>query len=134
MFEPTFADVPEKLLQLRDMHNASTAEGFERIVGKISFADIAANSSFTIVGRDADKTHRTGLDSAHAGAKSVFLADGTGDDLLKIHADILEEMLGKIAAMETNGLVRIVRVIVIPVEQRARSFGRQPQRVHANHS
>src|SRR5205807_4141873 len=134
MFEPAFADVAEKLLQLRNMHDAGAAKGFERIVGKISFADVAANFSFTIVGRDADKTHRTGLDSAHAGAKGVFLADSTGDDLLKVHAHILEKMLGKIAAMETNGLVGIVRVIVIPVEQRAGSFGSQPQGVHANHA
>src|SRR5947208_12296893 len=134
MFEPAFADVAEQLLQWTTMHDAGAAKGLERIVGKISFADVAANFSFTIVGRDADKTHRTGLDSAHAGAKSVFLADSTGDDLLKVHAHILEKVLGKIAAVKTDSFVGIVCVIVIPVEQRAGSLGSQAQRVHANYA
>src|SRR5437016_11859347 len=126
MFEPAFADVAEKLLQLRNMHDAGAAKGFERIVGKISFADVAANFSFTIVGRDADKTHRTGLDSAHAGAKGVFLADSTGDDLLKVHAHILEKVLGKIAAVKTDGLVWSTHVVGMTVEQHAGSFANRP--------
>jgi len=69
------------------------------------------------------KTHWASLDSSHARSKRVFLAHGSGNDLLKIHAHIFEKMLGKIAAMKTNSLVGIIRVVVIPVEQSAGSFG-----------
>src|SRR6266576_5611904 len=105
MFEAAFTDITKKFLQLRNLHNAGAAKRFQRIVGKISFADIAADFPFTIVRRDANKTHSAGLDSPHAGAKGVFLPDGSGDDLLEVHAHILEKVLGKIAAMETNGLI-----------------------------
>ena len=43
-------------------------------------------------------------------------------------------MLGKIAAVKTDGLVGIIRVVVIPVEQRTGSFGSQLQCVHTHHS
>src|SRR5437773_6069242 len=105
MFEPAFADVAEKLLQLRNMHDAGAAKGFERIVCKISFADVAANFSFTIVGRDADKTHGAGFDSAHAGAKGVFLDQCSGDDLLKVHAQILRSEVHTSELQSHNDIV-----------------------------
>src|SRR5882762_8812181 len=134
MLEPAFADVAKKFLQMRYMHDTGAAKSFKRIVGEVSFADIAADFPLTIVRRNASKTHRAGLDSAHAGTKGVFLAYRSSDDLLKIHAHILEKMLGQIAAVKTNGLVGIIRVVVIPVEQRAGSFGSQLQRMHAHYA
>src|SRR6267378_6226386 len=133
MFEPAFTDMPEKFLQLRNMHDAGAAKRLQRIVGEGSFADIAADLPCTIIRCYAGKAHRTGLNSSHARAKRVFLANRPGDDLLKIHAYILEEMLGKIAAVKTDGLVGIIRVVVIPVEQRAGSFGSELQRMHAHY-
>src|SRR5467141_2143209 len=134
MLETAFANIPEKLLQVRDVHDSGTAKGFERIVREGSFADIAADLSLAIVRRDAGKTHRTSLDPSHTRSKRVFLAHGSGDDLLKIHAHIFEKMLGKIAAVKTDGLVGIIRVVVIPVEQRAGSFGSQLKRMHAHYA
>src|SRR5438046_2661444 len=96
--------------------------------------NIAADFPLAIVRGDTDKTHGTGFDSSHAGAKGIFLAHRSGDDFLEIHADVLEKMLGKIAAVKTNSLVRIVGVVVIPVEQGAGSFGSQLQRVHSDHA
>ena len=72
-----------------------------------------------------------GLDAAHAGAEGVLLADGSGDDGLKIHDDVAEEMLRQVGAVEADGLVRVVAVVVVPVEQRARCFRSECQRVHA---
>src|SRR5260370_23968334 len=108
MFEPAFADITQKFLQMRNMHDASAAKSLQRIVGKRTFADIAANLSLAIIRRNARKTHRAGLHSPHAFAKRIFLAYCPGNDPLEIHAHILEEMLGKIAAVETNGLVGVI--------------------------
>ena len=43
-------------------------------------------------------------------------------------------MLRQIAAVEAHGLVRIVAVVVVPVEQRARRSRSQRQHVHAEHA
>src|SRR6266849_100292 len=134
MFKPAFANKAKKFLQVGNVHDAGAAKSLERIIGEGSFADIAADFPFTIIRRDAGKAHRTGLDSSHARSKRVLLTHCSGDDLLEIHAYILEEMLRKIAAVKTDGLVGIIRVVVIPVEQRTGSFGSQLQRMHANYA
>src|SRR5260370_3585511 len=134
MFEPAFTDIAEKLLQVRNVYDAGATKRIQRMVGEGSFADIAADFSFTIIRRDAGKAHRTGLDSSHARSKRVLLTHCSGDDLLEIHAYILEEMLRKIAAVKTDGLVGIIGVVVIPVEQRTGRFGSQLQRMHAHNA
>src|SRR6266700_3314187 len=101
MFEPAFADITQKFLQMRNMHDAGAAKSLQRIVGERTFADITADLPFAIIRRNAGKTHRAGLHSSYACAKRIFLAYCPGNDLLEIHAHILEEMLGKIAAVET---------------------------------
>jgi hypothetical protein len=92
---------------------------FERVVGELAFAHIAANGAVAIVGREARETHRTRLHAAHARSVSVLAAHRAGDDLLEVHAAFLEEVLGEIAAMEADGLVRVFAVIVVPIEQGA---------------
>src|SRR6266568_3798336 len=131
MFKTAFADITQKFLQMRNVQDAAAAKSLQRIVGELTFADIAADFPFAIIRRNAYKPHRAGLHSPYACAKRIFLAYCPGNDLLEIHAHILEEMLGKIAAVETNGLVGIIRVVVIPVQQRAGSFGSQLKRMHA---
>src|SRR5260370_19369369 len=134
MVEPEFGDITQKFLQMRNMHDAGAAKSLQRIVGERTFADIAADFSLAIIRRNAGKTHRAGLHSSYACAKRIFLAYCPGNDILEIHAHILDEMLGKIAAVETNGLVGVIRVVVIPVEQRAGSFGSQLKRMHAHYA
>src|SRR5216684_3349561 len=134
MFEPAFTNKAKKFLQVGNVHDTGAAKSLERIIGEGSFADIAADFSFTIIRRDAGKAHRTGFNSSHARSKRVLLTHCSGDDLLEIHAYILEEMLRKIAAVKTDGLVGIIGVVVIPVEQRTGSFGSQLQRVHAHNA
>ena len=53
MFEAALADVAEEFLQVRNLDDAGAAKCFQRIVGKLSFADVAADFSFTVIGREA---------------------------------------------------------------------------------
>ena len=92
VLKAVFADVAEKFLEMRDFYYAGATEGFEGIVGELTLADIAGNFSGEVVGGEARETHGAALDAADAGAEGVVLADGAGDDFLKVHADILEEM------------------------------------------
>ena len=132
VLEAVFADVAQQALQVGDADYAGAAEGVERIVGEFAFADVAADLAFAVVGGEAGEAHGPGFDQAHAGAVSVFAAHGAGDDLLEIHLDGFEEMLGQIAAVEADGLIGIVAVVVVPIEQGAGSFGCELQRVHAD--
>src|SRR5579872_3876540 len=115
MLESVLADVVQQFLQMRNLYHPNAAECIQRVAGEFSLADIAANYSGDVVGREAGKAHRARLHAAHNGAERVVLANRSRDDFLEVHADVLEEMLGQVAAMKADGLVWIVAVVVIPV-------------------
>ncbi len=104
------------------------------IVGEFAFADVAVDGAFQVIGGEAGVAHGAGFHQALTGAVGVFAAHRAGDDLLEIHLHGLEEMLGQIAAVEADGLVGIVAVVVVPIEQRAGSLAGELQRVHADHA
>ena len=114
-----------------DFYYTCAAERFEGIIGECAFADVAGNFPGEIVGGEAREAHRAALDAAYAGAEGVVLADGARDDFLKVHADILEKMFGQVAAVEADGFVGIVGVIVVPVEEGAGRLRGELQGVHA---
>ena len=45
-----------------------------------------------------------------------------------------KKCLGRLLQWKHTALFGIVAVIVVPIEQRAGSFGRKPQRMHADHA
>src|ERR1700722_1730856 len=108
MLESVLADVMQQLLQLRDLHHAYTAERIKGSTGERAFAYVSANHPGCVVGGEARKAHRPRFYAAHDCAERILLADRSGDDLLEVHAHVLEKMLGQVAAMEAHGLVRIV--------------------------
>ena len=134
VLEALLADVAQQLLQLRDVGDAGTAEGLQRIARELAFANVATNAAMEVVGGEAREAHRAGLHAAHAGAEGVLLADGAGDDGLEVHDDVFEEVLGQIGAVEADALVRIAAVVVVPVEQRAGRLAGERERVHAHHA
>src|SRR5712691_6661296 len=134
MFKTVLADVMEQLLHVRNFNHAGSAKRFQRIVGEAPTSNIAANLPRKIIGREAGEGHGAGLHATDARAKGVLFADGSSNDGLKIHLHILEEMLGKVAAVKTNRFVGIAAVIVVPVEERTWRTGGQLQNVHAKHT
>src|SRR5579863_5033359 len=131
MFVAVFADVTEKFLHFGDFHHAGAAEGFERVVGEFSFANVAADHAFAIDSGETRVTHGAAFHFADRGAESVFLAHGSGNNFLEVHAHFTEKVFGQIAAVETDSLVGIGAVVVVPVEQRAGGSAGQGQHVHA---
>src|SRR5215467_10055296 len=112
---------------MRNLHNPSTAKSVQRIIGEAAFANVATHLSGRIVGREARKTHLLGLDQADHCAVSIVLAYRSRNDFLKIHLERPEKMLWKIGAVEAHRLIRIVGVVVVPVEQCRRSSRRELQ-------
>src|SRR5581483_5462703 len=110
------------------------AEGVQRIVSEAAIADIAADAAFAIARGETGVAHGRGFDAAHASTEGVQLADRSGNDLLEIHFDVGEEVLGEIAAVEADGLVWIITIIVVPIEQRAGRSGGEPQGMHADNA
>src|SRR5208282_553557 len=114
VLEALLADVAQQLLQSRNLHHTRAAKGFQWIVCKAAAAGIAADFAVHVVGRKTRETHGARFYPADAGSERVFLADRAGDDFLKIHLYVFEEMLRQVAAVETDGLVRIASVVVVP--------------------
>src|ERR1700757_3008544 len=110
MLESTLADEAEEFLQPGNSDDARAAKSFQRIVGEFAFADVAADLAVEVVGGEAEVAHGSGFHSSDASAEGVFLADGSGDDLLVVHLDVGEEVLWQVGAVEADGLVGIVAV------------------------
>src|SRR5258705_12924735 len=132
VLKTVFADVAQKALELRNFDDARSPKSVERIVGKRTFADISTHDSGCVVGGEAGKAHGTRLHSADTRSESIFFSDCPGDDFLEIHADILKEMLGQIAAVKAHCLVGIISIVIVPIEQRAGTFRAEPEGVHAD--
>src|SRR5438132_8797672 len=115
MFKSVLANVMQQLLQLRNLHHAHPAKSIQRIASERTLADVPANHSRRVIGRESGEAHRTRFYPADNRAKSVLLAHRPGNDFLEVHAEILEEVLGKIAAMKADSLVGIVAVVGMPV-------------------
>src|SRR5580698_3856980 len=134
MFEAVLADVAEQFLEMRNFYYACSAEGFEGIVGELALADVAGDFSGAVVGGEARETHGAALDAADTGAEGVVLADRARDDFLKVHADVLEKMFRQVAAVEADGFVGVVGVVIVPVEESAGRLRSELQGVHADHA
>jgi len=132
MLVSALADELEQVLEAIDPYDASAAEGFERIIGEFAFAGVSADGTVEIVGADSQEGHRTRRDISDDGSVGVIFSDGPGDDVLESHFGGSEEALGEIAAMEHDGAIGIVAVVVIPVEQGRGSTGGGLEDVHSD--
>src|SRR6185437_11408358 len=68
----------------------------------------------------------------HACAVRILPSHGAGYDRLIVHLHVFEERLRQIAAVEAYGLVWIIPVVVVPIQESARRTGRECKRVHAD--
>ena len=96
VLEALAANEFQQLLQLRNLGHAGATKCFERIDGELAGSSVAAHDAVPIVGGVTRIAHGAGLDAADAGAEGVLLTHGAGNDLLIIHADVGEKVLGKI--------------------------------------
>src|SRR5579863_4116032 len=102
MLEAFLADILQQLLQLWNLGHACSAEGLEWVVSEAPGARVAANDAVAVIGGVASIGHGASLDLPDAGAECIFLAHRSGDDLLVIHAHVLEEVFGQVGAMEAR--------------------------------
>src|SRR5437879_3878013 len=129
VLEPLLTNEMQQPLQVRDFDYSRAAKRIQRVVGESSFAHVSAHLARGIVGREAGEAHFLWLDATDAGSRCVLLAPGSRNDLLKIHLHRAEEMFGQVRAVEANRLVRIRSIVVIPIEKRRGSAGRELQSV-----
>ena len=98
---------------------------------KRALADVAGDLAGEVVGGEAREAHGAGLDRAVERAVRVFLADGARDDELVVHLHAFaEEVLGQVGAVEADGLVGVVAVVVVPVEQGGGRLAGEREGVH----
>ena len=85
---------------------------------------------FAIVGRYPAKRHRAARRTARQRPIGVLFAQGCAQDRCGGDGDVGQEGLGPVAAVEEHALLRIVAVVVVPVDESAWLAGRELQRVH----
>ena len=107
VLESIEADVLHQFLQLRNLNNCACTKGIERIIGKVSVSKICANLARRVVGADAAKTHWTRGGAALQRSDGVFFAKHRAEDRSCPNANIRQKVLGPVAAMKEDTLVRI---------------------------
>ena len=125
MLESVAADEPHQFLQLGNVHDGTGAECRKRIVGETSLSDVRPDAAVVIVGRNTPESDRPLRRTTGEGAIRVLLAERRAQDRSRGDGDIRQERLCPVAAVEEDALVRVVAVIVVPIDERARPAGRQ---------
>jgi len=132
MLEAVLADITQQFLHLWNLNHACPAEGMQRIVGKRTLTDIARDLPGKVVGGEASEAHCSSLYCSIQCAVRILFANGSGDDLLEVHFHaLIEEVFRQIRAVKAHRLVRVVPVVVVPIQQSARRFAGQRQCIHA---
>src|SRR5215472_16110457 len=103
---------------MRNFSDGSIAEGIQFVIGQFTFANISADATISIGGRDAAKSQWPGGRAAFQRAVGVFYANYAAEDRGIGDFNVWQETLGPVAAMEQNAFVIIVRVVVVPVHER----------------
>ena len=106
-------------MQFGDSNDARATKGFKGIFGESAFADVAGDFAFAVIGGKPGEAHRAAFHASHDGAEGILFANGSSDDLLEVHAEVLEKMFRQVAAVEAHGFVRIVGIVVVPIQQSA---------------
>src|SRR4051794_26078463 len=119
------------MLQAWNFHHAGPAKCIERVHSERAVAYISANLSSQVVRRKTRVAHRSRFYATDACAVCIFLTDRARDYLLEVHFHISKKVLRQIAAMEADCFVRIVSVVIVPVEKRTWRSGRETKRMHA---
>ena len=129
--KPCSQIIAEEFLHVGDFDNAGAAEGVERVVGEGALAGVAGDAAGEVVGGKTREAHVAGLHGAVECAVGVLLAYRARDDELVVHLyAFAEEVLGQVGAVEADGLVGVVAVVVVPVEQGRGRLAGEGEGVH----
>src|SRR5579875_1549875 len=119
VFEAVAADAAHEALEAVDADNGAGAKGLERIVGEVAVADIGANDAGGIVCADAAEGDGAGGCASFERADCVLFSEHGAENGRGGDANVWQEVLCPVSAMEEDAAVRVVAVVVVPVYQRA---------------
>ena len=113
-------DILHERLQVRDFHNAVAAKSFEFVVCEFALAGINTYDTGWVIGGGSAKSGFIRSNPADYCTICIFFTNRTSDDFLVIHLCALEKRFWQIAAMEKYTFIRIIAIIVVPIQQRTR--------------
>jgi len=120
MLETTAADEAHQSLQIRHFDDGAIAESLDRIVRELAFADVGGDAAVAIVGGDATERDRPAGCAAGKRAPGVLLTERGAEDRRRADLDVRQKRLRPVPAVEEHALVRVVAVVVVPVDERTR--------------
>src|SRR4051812_7630857 len=106
------ADELQQLLKARDFDDSIAAKSIEAIFSEAALAQVAADFSVQIVGRNAAVSKWAGANRANDRSVGVLLADRAGNDFLVIHLLFGEKGFRQIRAMEHDAFIGISAEVV----------------------
>ena len=109
MLESVQANELHQLLQLGNLDDCSCAKSVERIVRKLSVAQVHANLARGIVRADPAIAHRPGGRAALQRTYGILFAQHRAKDRCRADTNVGKKILRPVAAMEEDALVRIAR-------------------------
>src|SRR6266702_1479082 len=116
----------------RYSNHCARSKGIQWIIGKFSLAYISSNLTVEIVGADSAEGQRPLACATLHRAKCVLLSESRSKDMSGGDPHLRQKVFCPVAAMKQNAFLRIVTVVVIPVDQRARASTCELQSIHAH--
>src|ERR1700730_4008291 len=103
-------------LQIFDLHYCAAPKSVQRIIYKSSVTDIRSDDAMAVVRGDAGIAERAHRGPAGNGAVSIVCSKRRREDFRIGHFHLAKKTLRPIAAMEQYALVRVIPVVVVPID------------------
>jgi hypothetical protein len=125
MLETALAQMSQQFSESGDLTDRDSPVHFKRIVSKLSFANIALDSTLGIVSRNPEIGHGSGAYVSLDGSETVFPTQSLAQHVKLGYLNVIRHKTpGKVAAMSAHAFVFFIPVIVVPVQE-TRNFSRR---------
>ena len=116
MLKTLAANIAHQSLQILDFHHRPAAESIQRIIHKLPVAHIAANDSMAVIRGDSRIAKGTLRSPPGYGSVGILRAQSGGKYFRVGHLHLTKKAFCPIAAMEHHALIRVIAVVVIPID------------------
>src|ERR1700730_8678868 len=108
-----------ELLETGNFDYGSTAERIQRIIDEFTIADIGTDYTIAVIGGNSGITKGTSRSTAGDCAIGVFCSQRSRQNFGICHLDVREKTLGPVTTVKQDTLVRVIAVVVVPIDQSA---------------
>src|SRR6185437_9494349 len=127
VFESIAADASHELLQAGHPHDSPGSKGIERIVSKLSLSDIGSDHACSVIRADSAECDGPGRRAPLERADSILFTENGPKNGCRSNPNVRKEVFRPVAAMEEHAPIRIIAIVIIPIDEGARPSARKLQ-------